>query len=238
MQRFTLSVSPSARDAARLFVVSCQDDGHQLVRLTKTAGRAPKAGEAILCAMAVDWGGESNPLLATLPDEIEIRLDEDPETATLIALLRSEFTGERCGVGSVVSRLAEVLVVRILRTRIEAGSTEPGLLAGLSDPRLSRAIVAIHDNPGRDWTNPELAEVAGLSISRFAELFHQIVGEPPSSYLRKWRLTLARHDVMRGHRVASVARRYGYKSAEGFSRAFHKQFGDTPIEARGAVSGD
>ena len=77
-----------------------------------------------------------------------------------------------------------------------------------------------------------LAEIAGLSRSRFAEMFLTSVGEPPAAYLRRWRLTLARQDVDKGHRVDAIARRYGYGSAEGFTRAFRKQFGALPIELR------
>ena len=120
----------------------------------------------------------------------------------------------------------------MLRTQIEAGSTRPGLLAGLADPRLSRAIVAIHDQPGRDWRNEDLAQIAGLSLSRFAEIFLATVSEPPAAYLRRWRLTLARQDVEKGDRVDAIARRYGYLSSEGFTRAFKKHFGENPITLR------
>ena len=167
---------------------------------------------------------------------VEVDLSLDAETMALAQLIQAEMTAKRCGAASVVNRLGEVLVVRILRGQIEAGSTRPGILAGLSDPRLSRAIVAIHDRPGHDWRNEDLAEVAGLSRSRFAEMFLSAVGEPPVAYLRKWRLTLARQDMEKGHRVEAVARRYGYGSPEGFTRAFRKQFGTRPIALRPRVS--
>ena len=91
----------------------------------------------------------------------------------------------------------------------------------------------MHDRPGRDWRNQELAEIAGLSLSRFTEIFALTVGQPPSSYLRSWRLTLAQQDVAKGDRVDTIARRYGYKSSEGFTRAFRHRFGQNPIALRG-----
>ena len=97
----------------------------------------------------------------------------------------------------------------MMRAQIEAGSTQPGLLAGLSNPRLSRAIVVMHDRPGQAWRNEDLAHIAGMSLSRFAETFLAEVGEPPAAYLRRWRLTLARQDIAKGQRVDVVARRYG-----------------------------
>ncbi len=90
----------------------------------------------------------------------------------------------------------------------------------------------MHDNPGRDWHNEDLAQIAGLSLSRFAGMFLEMVGETPAAYLRRWRLTLARQDVLRGDRVDSIARRYGYHSPEGFARAFKKHYGETPVSVR------
>ena len=124
-----------------------------------------------------------------------------------------------------------------LRYDLSAGSTEPGLLSGLSDARLSRAIVAIHGNPGRNWRNDDLAEVAGLSLSRFAETFASVVGETPAAYLRRWRLLVARQDLQNGDRVDAVARRYGYQSAEGFARAFRQHYGQNPLAMRGSRVG-
>jgi len=123
-------------------------------------------------------------------------------------------------------------MVRLLRAQIERGTTGAGLLGGLADARLSRTIVAIHENPGKQWRNQELAEVANLSRSRFSERFVELVGETPQAYLRRWRMTLARQDVERGERIQTVAWRYGYGSSEALSRAFRRQFGNNPVALR------
>jgi len=69
-------------------------------------------------------------------------------------------------------------------------------------------------------------------IEVIAEMFLALVGEPPAAYLRRWRLTLARQDAARGDRVDAIARRYGYVSPEGFTRAFKKHFGQSPVTLR------
>ena len=236
MDRFRLVVQPAPLKDATLIVL--QDAGGVPQRMCFRTGdaRFDVSEDRVLFSANVDWSGLSNPLLAALPTMMEIDLSADPESIGLVMLMQSELSGQRCGVDTVLSRLGEVLVVRMLRKQIEAGSTEPGLLAGLSDPRLSRAIVAIHDQPGRDWRNEDLAQVAGLSLSRFAEMFLASVGEPPAAYLRRWRLILARQDISNGHRVDAVARRYGYASPEGFTRAFKKHFDETPINLRSKTS--
>ncbi len=213
-------------------IVAAEDGTPRKVTLRATAEGGDIAPNHVLFAAEVDWGGMSNPLRAVLSTTSEFDLSNDAESMELITLMQSELAAQRCGADPVISRLGEVLIVRMLRSQIEAGSTQPGLLAGLSDPRFSRAIVAIHDHPGRNWRNEDLAQIAGFSLSRFAEVFLELVGEPPAAYLRRWRLTLARRDVEKGDRIDAIARRYGYASSEGFARAFKKHFGENPIALR------
>ncbi|MAN79270.1 MAG: cupin [Rhodospirillaceae bacterium] len=199
----------------------------------RTRGGVPTAGpnETSVAACTIDWGGPANPLMAALPATVSIPI-RDAETRALLDLFLAEAGGRRCGSDKVLERLAEVLVIRLMRQQIEQGAAEPGVLAGLADPRLSRAISALHEDPGKPWSNGDLAAIAGMSLSRFADAFRAVVGEAPQSYLRRWRMTLARQDMDRGARVQAVARRYGYASSEALSRAFHRQFGVNPTELR------
>lgn len=232
IDRFKLRVAPAMPEDANLVALAAPcGTPHRALFCARGADFRADLGQVLFCAR-VEWSGPENPLLTALPETVEIDLTDDPDSVGLVRLMQTEFTGRRCGVDSVLSRLGEVLIVRMMRTQIEAGSTQPGLLAGLSDQRLSRAIVAMHDRPGHAWRNEDLADLAGMSLSRFAETFLAEVGEPPAAYLRRWRLTLARQDIAKGHRVDVVARRYGFSSPEGFTRAFKKHHGDTPIALR------
>ena len=123
-------------------------------------------------------------------------------------------------------------MIRILRMQIERGSTEAGLIAGLANAKISRAIVAMHDDPGRAWHNDDLAALSGMSLSRFCDVFRNLVGQTPQSYLRHWRMILARQDLDGGARVQSVARRYGYTSPEALTRAFQREYGQSPSELK------
>ncbi len=188
--------------------------------------------EVILISLTADWGGQSNPLINALSGRISLPVSPDDETGALVRVILAEARANRCGVNSVLSRLGEVIFVRLVRSEIERGTAESGLFAGLANARISRAIVAMHDDPGRSWRNDELAEVAGLSLSRFADVFKDCLGSTPQSYLRHWRLTLAHQDIERGDRVKTVAHRYGYASSEALARAFQRQFGKPPLHAR------
>ena len=106
-------------------------------------------------------------------------------------------------------------------------------MGALADPRISRALKAIHEEPFRRWSVADLASAVGMSRSAFAERFSLLVKEAPLSYQNRWRLTLA-HGLLRqaNSRVSDVARQVGYDSESAFSRAFKAQFGIPPVDVR------
>jgi AraC-like DNA-binding protein len=230
MERFEMDIEPAAPEEANLLVLGDEDGQPCHVVLRGQPQR--RCDNRVVFAARVGWGGAANPLMQALPAAVDMPLQDSPEVVGLIAFLQAEIAGKHCGGPTVQRRLGEVLMVRILRHQISCGSAEPGVLAGLSDLRLARALVAIHDRPGQGWNNSDLAQEAGLSLSRFSELFAAAVGMTPMAYLRHWRLTVAHQDLARGDRVEQVARRYGYGSGEGFSRAFRARFGVNPVAVR------
>lgn len=233
MERFHLSVRIVPEAEANLLVLTGDDARAETVIFRSRQIGGLRADRTVLLSARVEWAGTHNPLVASLPDTVSFDLSGDPETRALVEVMQSEVANHRCGAQSVLNRLGDVLFVRLLRDQIERGASETGLLAGMADPRLSRAIVAMHDHPGRVWSNADLAQEAGLSLSRFSELFAEQVGETPMGYLRRWRLILARQDITKGDRVDAVARRYAYGSPEGFTRAFRKVYGVAPTALRG-----
>jgi AraC-like DNA-binding protein len=236
ISRFELTVAPTTTTEANLLLYRQHATGQpdKLV-FTTTPGQALIHHDVCFTAK-VNWGGSSNPLLSALPTTIELAIDHDADMTALAQLLITESEQPRCGSQTVLSKLAEVLLVKLLRHQMEHGHTSTGLLAGLSDKRLSRAIIAVHEEPGLHWNNNELAQVAGLSVSRFVELFGQIVGQTPMSYVRHWRMILARQDVERGDRIQLVASRYGYASGEALGRAFRREHQVNPTRLRRSIA--
>lgn len=235
IHRFALTVTVCAPGEGNMRVLGDAESGETTRVIFSPSGRAitRPVGEKILIEARVEWGGNTNPLLAALPSTLALGV-EDEETALLLRVFLVEAQSDRCGGQVALGRLAEVLLIRILRDQINRGAMEPGLLAGLADPKISRAIVAMQDAPGRDWRNDDLAAEAGMSLSRFCDVFRGLLGETPQGYLRRWRMTLAFQDLARGERVGAVARRYGYTSPEALTRAFQRQFGASPADLKRA----
>ena len=235
IERFDLSIASVPIEDANL-VISVPTDGQHAWRLALHApGSSPNSRfsrEVIAFSARVAWGEGDNPLFTALPQTIDRLIEPTDDLDLLVRLLVTEHKQPRCGSATVLNRLGEVLIVRIVREALEQGSTEPGVLGGLADPRLGRVLVAIHETPGRNWRIEDLAGVAGLSRSQFASVFLNAVGESPLSYVRRWRTTLARQDLQRGEQVQVVARRYGYSSGEALNRAIQRRFGLSPLALR------
>jgi AraC-like DNA-binding protein len=66
-----------------------------------------------------------------------------------------------------------------------------GWLGALKDERLSHALGLIHRQPDEDWTVESLAAKVGMSRSALFSRFSERVGEPPASYVTRWRIHLA-----------------------------------------------
>ena len=232
MTHYALTITPAPADAAQLFILTSGEVDTVMLtpRAAGLCGAGP--GESLRFAAHVDWGGPDSPMLSALPDCIRHQTSGDPGMQSVVDLLCAEYSDRRCGAGAVLNRLGEVLFVRLLRAEIAKGALQVGLLAGLSDPRLARVLVAMHRAPGQGWSNGDLAAEAGLSASRFLELFRARLGQSPQAYLRQWRLGLARRDIARGDRIDAVARRFGYGSSEALNHAFQRLAGHPPTALR------
>jgi AraC-like DNA-binding protein len=183
---------------------------------------------AMVCA-AFEFGlGSGNPLLDALPEMTLLRLHEAGDLGNIAERLFIEADGDHCGRDAILDRLMEVCLIVFLRELMERRELKLGLLAGLADPKLAKAITALHGEPAKHWTLAMLATAAGMSRARFAARFRDVVGMTPGSYIAVWRLGLAQSLLLRGEAINVVAEAVGYASASALSRAFSAKFGRSP----------
>jgi AraC-like DNA-binding protein len=197
----------------------------------------PERGADLACAHVRFAHGGFNPLARALPPFVCLPLDALDGTAGLLDVLFEEAFVPRCGRQAVVDRLFEVVLIRILRHLMQRGLVAEGLLAGLAEPRLASALVAMHEAPAHAWTLEALARRAGMSRSAFATHFHARVGLPPMAYLAQWRLCLAQEALARGTGLKRIATDVGYSSEAALSRAFKALSGQSPRAWRLAHGG-
>ena len=188
-------------------------------------------GADFVCAEIEFEGGDRHPLVRALPPLIMLPLARVEGLEMALALLFSETERLRCGQRLLADRLFEVVLIQLLRWLIdhpvEAG-VPSGLLTGLENPNLARALVAIHESPGDPWTLASMAAEAGMSRSSFAVAFKESVGQTPADYLADWRITLAQSKLRQGRQVKQIADELGYASAPALSRFFSRRLGCSP----------
>jgi AraC-like DNA-binding protein len=187
-------------------------------------------GADLVCAF-IDFGSAlGNPLLRGLPEFLSVAMADITGVEATLALLFDEAFARRAGREAAIDRLMEFFVVLLLRHAIDARLIRIGLLAGLADARLAKAITAMHDKPEQAWSLETLAHTAGMSRARFAAHFNEAVGVPPLDYLTDWRIGVAQTLLKRGRPLKMVAPAVGYSSPAAFARVFSKRVGASALD--------
>jgi AraC-like DNA-binding protein len=208
-----------------------RDDGLPCVRLDGGGRRT-----SILCGTLTLADDTADFLLSLLPPLLHVQgratagwLDQT------LRLMVDEVDREQPGSDAVITRLADILLVQILRC--EMARPDRGWLSALADPQIGTALTRFHTDAAQRWTAETLARQAGMSRSAFFSRFTALVGEPPSAYITRWRMCLARTQMReRDAGLAEVAASVGYGSEAAFSRAFKRQVGVSPAAWRRRVS--
>lgn len=171
-----------------------------------------------------------NPLLAALPRQLHLRGLNPREFGGLARQLVEESVVGKAGAEGVLTRLAELMFIAVLRRYLEdlpPGHT--GWLAGLRDEVVGRVLTLLHERPSHPWTLDTLAREAASSRSTVAKHFTDLVGQPPMQYLAQWRMQVAASLLLQsGGKITAVAAAVGYDSEAAFSRAFKKATGVAP----------
>ncbi|KXG85165.1 AraC family transcriptional regulator [Agrobacterium bohemicum] len=190
--------------------------------------------------MEFDLGG-LHPLVGLMPEVmfVDTLITRYPELLPMLEAMERETRQERAGFAGILARLADVVAAFIVRAWVECGCGDSsGWIAALRDPRLGRVILAIHNNPGHDWSLAELASQMGASRSVFAERFLEVTGITPLRYLTELRMRLASQWIGKEHMpIETAAIKLGYGSQAAFSRAFKRIIGHPPgsLTARGTI---
>ncbi|MEO8607859.1 MAG: AraC family transcriptional regulator [Chloroflexota bacterium] len=176
------------------------------------------------------------PLLHRLPKLIHIsgvqgRIEQG--FADIVNLIARESASQRLGAEVMLNRLTELLFIQVIRLWIDQqAEASVGWVGALRDQPISVALGLIHQSPERRWKVKELAEAASLSRSAFSARFTELVGEPPLTYLTRWRMLRATRLLKNEVRVETIADLLGYESEAAFRKAFKREIGIPPAQYR------
>lgn len=185
-------------------------------------------GAELVCAEIGLWGAPDNPVARILPPILVIPVAKAGALTSTLDLLFDEAFSARSGRQPALDRLFEYLTIQVLRYAVDQRLIDEGVLAGLADARIARALTAMHIDPRRHFLLDDLAEIAGMSRSRFAKAFRKTLGTTPIEYLNGWRIARAQNLLRKGKAIKLIAEAVGYDSPAAFSRAFSRICGCSP----------
>jgi len=178
-------------------------------------------------------------LIRLLPETIQIDGWDDDASGWLRSTLQfiaSEAAVLKPGGETVITRLADVVVIQAIRSWLESSpAAEQGWLAALRDRQIGRALALIHRSPEQEWSVTALAQEACMSRSAFSARFTTMVGSSPGRYLTEWRMQIARTRLLdTSDPISAIASGLGYHSEAAFCRAFKRTFRISPGSIRHA----
>ncbi len=177
-----------------------------------------------------------HPLLELMPSVLVVRAKatHDPTLVALLEAMASEVSDQRIGAATVMTRLADSVIARLVREWVESHPDDTsGWLAAVREPQIGRALAAFHREPEGEWSVEALAAAAGMSRSIFSERFTALLGASPAKYVARWRMHLAARWLRTEQRtVDQVASNLGYESVAAFSRSFKRVMGAPPVTFR------
>ncbi|MFE7074782.1 AraC family transcriptional regulator [Streptomyces sp. NPDC057620] len=226
----------------------CRLDGLPQVALSlNQPGPGPADFEFLCGAYRLDHG-QVHPYLTVMPDLLVVSPDHDrfPALRSVVDLLdgdaaqqaqaqaqseaetQSQVQVETPQGASVTrSALLDLMLVHVLRQWMEDEGAQGRPV--LSDPVIASALRTIHGEPQKQWTVARLSETVGMSRVAFTRRFSSVVGKPPMTYLRDWRLSCAARLLRETDAsLAAIARQVGYSTEFAFAGAFRREYGVAP----------
>jgi AraC-like DNA-binding protein len=168
------------------------------------------------------------------PLEQRLGPEDGIEDASL-ALVR-EWSSESAAGRLAAQAWLTLILSRLMRQR---GTTAGGGRHQPVPAGLQRALAEMRSRFAEPLTTGDCARIAGLSPTRFAHRFRELVGYAPMEYLRRLRIERARRLLGEGRMsVGEIAAACGFADPFHFSRVFRSIDGLSPSQYRETVLSD
>jgi len=223
----------SASDPDRIFdaaeIFSVRPNG---MFMLNAAGDDPATAQIVCGHIRADFSGSFGPLQG-IRQPICCSLQDHPIVAAAFATILREVSGVALGGRALIGALMKACLILALREHaMEHGvaKTLPGLF---ERPSLARAVAVVLEASAAPLSLNSLAKAAGMSRSKFAKTFVDMLGTTPMEFVARTRLAHGRTLVLSTDLpVSDIAIKVGFSSRSHFSRAFKNAFGLDPTTLR------
>ena len=198
----------------------------------RTWGNDPDGSTVFLVGAYEHLSDVSDRLLRALPPVLS--LSHADWESPLVPLLCEEVVKDEPGQAAVLDRLLDLLLTAVLKAWFaKQDARRPQWWRFQGDRIVERALRIMHDDPAHPWTLDKLAAESGASRASLARRFHDLVGEPPMTFLKNWRMAMAADLLCQpDETVSTVSEKVGYATPFAFSAAFKRVRGLSPQEHR------
>ena len=197
---------------------------------TRTWGNAVNGSDLFLVGSYESFAEVSERLLHSLPPILSVK--KENLNSPLIEMLNDEVAINAPGQAAVLDRLLDMVLIAVLRTWFDRDEATPWYQAK-GDRVINQILKLIHKTPAHPWTLDSMASQVGVSRAALAKRFQQVIGEPPMTFLTRWRLALAADLLAEPNEtIGTIADRVGYSSPYALSSAFKRVRGISPSEHR------
>ena len=138
---------------------------------------------------------------------------------------------QECG-DALAASVAEDMVVYLRRSDRDPEQSPYGIHRGHLHTTVHRVQDAILNEPERDWNMTSLAKAGHTAERHLLRLFLEHARVSPLQYLQAIRLERARQALEHGASVTRAAEFGGFRSALQMRRAWGRQWGGSPRDAR------
>jgi AraC-like DNA-binding protein len=216
--RYCLSKSPSIRRKQQFYDLLSNSKGE----VTTCNG----GGDFFSIGTVFEFKGHlPQVLFGRLPSVIHVPSGSDQAAILRWSVQRfgAEFREQGVGKPLMLNHLSLIMLLQTIRIYLNSAAEDDNWLVALSDPKLSKAIEAMHSDYKGSWSLESLARTAGMSRSSFAQTFKKKIGITPMDYLTNWRMQIACEILRSGNaNLSATATSVGYGSESAFSAAFKR----------------
>jgi len=187
-------------------------------------------GTSLACGFFDFRGLLGELLVGSFPEYLLLRADSAPlrAIAPLFEMILAEAERDEETPSPLIERLTELLFFYVIRDMAQSREVQAGLWAVARQPRFSSLVDRLLQEPARDWSLEDMAQVANMSRTNFCRHFAEACGQPPAQFLLSLRMGIAAQRLRQGESVTRAAEHVGYQSPAAFTRAFKKIIGEQP----------
>lgn len=193
--------------------------------------KKPEGSPVELVSVSIGFyiGGTSL-IVDSLADMFYLQLNEKCNLSSTARSLIAELQCQGSGFGQedILSSLGAAFILQILRYTADQGSLIKGMVSAINHPQLSKVIESIHASPQKNWNLDELANMAAMSRSKFAQQFKNHVGQTPNDYITNVKVAVAQKLLFKNRPIHHVAAEVGYEHGSALARVFKKRLGLSP----------